>query len=136
MDCEITMKEIDLIEETDYTEETECTEIGHTVWIDHKTTMIMTIEGTIEMTTEMIIEMKIIETRYIRKNINTIIKTHMTMVIIELSMKTRAGAKIDTRAKTDAEMTTMKKLEVGPKKKSVHIMIENLKGCTKFANNE
>ena len=104
------MKEIYLIAETDYTIETECTEIGHMVGIDHKTTIRMTIEGTIEMTTVMIIEMKIIETRDIRKNIKTIIKTHMTRVIIELATETRVGAKIDTKAKTNTEMTAMTKL--------------------------
>ena len=48
----------------------------------------------------------------------------MTRVIIELATETRVGAKIDTKAKTDTEMATRTKLEVGPKKKSAHIMIE------------
>ena len=57
------MKEIDSIAETDHIVETEYTEIDYIVEKDHETTIRMTIEGTIER----IIEMKIIETRDIRK---------------------------------------------------------------------
>ena len=107
-------------------------------------TIKMTIEVTIEMTTEMIIEMtiekKIIgisKTRDIRENIKIIIKTHMTRITIELATETRIGAKIDTKTKTDTEMTAMTKLEVGLKKKITYVMMmiyltQKLKECTKF----
>ena len=93
----------------------------------------------IEMTAMTNLEVGL-KNRDIRENIKIIIKTHMARVITELAMETMVGAKIDTKAKTDTEMTAMTKLEVGPKKKkSAHIMIEklivlrqNLKECTKF----
>ena len=145
IDCKITMKEIDPIAETDYTVETECmTEIGHIVGIDHETTIKMTIEVTIEMTTGMIIEMTIekkiigiLKSRDIRENIKIIIKTHTTRITIELATETRKGAKIDTKTKTNTEMTAMTKLEVGLKKKTTFMMMiiyltQKLKEYTKF----
>ena len=74
----------------------------------------------------MTIEMKIIgisETRDIRENIKIIIKTPATRVTIELATKTGLGAKIDTKAKTNTEMTAMTKLEVGLKKKITYMMM-------------
>ena len=113
------MKEIDPIAETDYTVETECmTEIGHIVGIYYETT--------IKMITEMTIEKKLIgisKTRNIRENIEIIIKTNMTRITIELAMETRIGAKIDTKTKTDTEMTAMTKLEVGLKKKITYMIM-------------
>ena len=119
----MTMKEIDPLAQRDHMIETihtvetdhgnaviqtdPITEMIHIIEIDHKTITKMTIEMTItkmtiemtitKMTIEMTIEMKSIETRDIRKNIKTIIKTHMTKVIIELATETRVGAKIDTK---------------------------------------
>ena len=117
------MKEIDPIAETDYTVETECTtEIGHIVGIDHETTIKMTTEMIIEMT----IEKKIIgisKTRDIREDIKIIIKTHMTRITIELATETRIGAKIDTKTKTNTEMTAVTKVEVGLKKKITYMMM-------------
>ena len=106
------MKEIDPIAETDHTVEKKyVTEIGHIVGIDHKTTVKMTIDMTVEMPTEMIIEMTIekriigiSKTRDIRENLKIIIKTRIT---IDLAMETRIGAKIDTKTKTDTEITDM-----------------------------
>ena len=70
-------------------------------------------------------------------------KTHMktgtTRIIIEIVTK----MKIEIKAKTNTEMSVITKLQVGLKKKITYMMIEkmivlrqNLKGCTKFANNE
>ena len=57
--------------------------------------------------------------------------------IIELAMETRLGVKIDTKAKTNTEMTAMTKLEVGLKKKITYMMrmtylTQKSKECTKF----
>ena len=97
---------------------------------------------TIEMTTEMTVEKKIIgisKTRNITESIEIIMKTHIktgtTRMIIEIVTKT----KIEIKTKTSTEMTAMTELEVGLKKKIAHMMIEkmivlrkNIKGCTKF----
>ena len=127
------MKEIDPIAKTDYSVGTKCmTEIGHVVGIE------ATIKMTIEVTTEMIIEMTIErKTRDIRENIKIIIKTYMTMITIELATKTVIGAKIDTKTKTNTEMTAVTKFEVGLKKKITYMMTmiyltQKLKECTKF----
>ena len=61
----------------------------------------------------------------------------MTSIIIELATKRSVGAKIDTKAKTDTEMTAMTKLGVGLKKKITYIMrmiclTQKLKDCEKF----
>ena len=133
IDQKITMKETDPITETDYTIETKCmTEIGHIVGMDHKTTIKMIIEMTIEKKT-----IGIPKTRDIRENIKIIIKTHTTRITIELAMETRIGAKIDTKTKTDTEMTAMTKLEVGLKKKITYMMMmiyltQKLKECTQL----
>ena len=60
------------------------------------------IHNTIEMTTEMIIEMKIIEIRDIKVNIKIIIKTHMTRTIAELATKTKIGINIDINTEMTA----------------------------------
>ena len=102
----------------------------------------MTIGVTIEMTTikmiiEMTIEKKIIgisKTRDVRENIKIIIKTRITT---ELATETGIGAKIDTKIKTNTEMTVMTKLEIGLKKKTTYMMrmtylTQKSKECTKF----
>ena len=68
-------------------------------------------------------------------NIKITMKTPTTRIIIQIVTKT----KMEIKTKTNTEMTVMTKLEVGPRKKSVHMMIEkmialrqNLKECTKF----
>ena len=75
--------------ETDHTAERdhtiECTTgIGHIIEIDNETTIKMTIEVTIEMTTEKKI-IGISKTRDRRENIEIIMKTQMTRIIIELA---------------------------------------------------
>ena len=78
------------------------------------------------------------KTRDKREKIKIIIKTHMTRITIELAMEARVGAKIDTKTKTDTEITAMTKLEVGLKKKITYMMMmmiyltQKLKECTKF----
>ena len=52
-------------------------------------------------------------------------------------METRLGGMIDTKAKTNTEMTVMTKLEVGLKKKITYMMrmtylTQKSKECTKF----
>ena len=84
---------------------------------------------TIEVTTEMTVEKKIIgisKTRNIRESIEIIMKAHMktgtTRIIIEIVTKT----KLEIKTKTNTEMTAMTKLEVGLKKKGAHMMIEKM----------
>ena len=91
----------------------------------------MIIEMTIEKKTT-----EISKTRDIRENIKIIKKTYTTRITIELAMETRRGAKIDTKTKTNTEMTAMTKLEVGLKKKITYMMMmiyltQKLKECTK-----
>ena len=73
----------------------------------------------------MSIEKKIIgisKNRDIRENKKIIIKIHTMRVTIELAMETRLGARIDTKAKTNTEMTAMTKLEVGLMKNITYMM--------------
>ena len=80
----------------------------------------------------------ITKNRDIRENIKIIIKTPTTRVTLELATETRIGATINTKTKTDTEMTAMTKLEVGLKKKIMYMMMmmiyltQKLKECTKF----
>ena len=92
------------------------------------------------MTIEVTIEKKITgisKTRHIRENIKFIIKTHMTRITIELATKIGIGKKKEPKTKTDTEMTAMRKLEVGLKKKITYMMrmkylTQKLRECTKF----
>ena len=96
------MKEIDLIAEINYTVETECTETDHIVGIDCETNIKLTIEMTIEKKF-----IGISKNRDIKENIKIIVKTPTTRATIEIAMETRIGAKINTKAKTNTEMTAM-----------------------------
>ena len=108
------MKEIAPITETGHT-----AEIGHIVEIGQEA---ITTKMTIEMSIEMVVEMKIIETRDIRKNIKTIILTHMRRATIELVTKTGVGAKINIKVKTGKVMTAMIWEEIGLERNLAHMM--------------
>ena len=102
----------------------------------------MTIKLTMEMTTEMTVEKKIIEIskiRSIKESIEIIMKIHIktgtTRIIIEIVIKTKIV--IETNIVTSTKMTVMTKSEVGLKKNITYIIMmiyltQKLEECTKF----
>ena len=127
------MKEIDPIAETDYTVETECmTEIGHIVGIDHKTTIKMIIEMTIEKKDHRDFK----DQRYMRKH-KDYYKDTYDKDNHRISHGNKDRSKDRYQTKTNTEMTAMTKLEVGLKKKITYMMMmmiyltQKLKECTK-----